>query len=540
MSVQDTAKQFKALGDEPVKASLQLNDSLHYLTKTQYEQIKSLEEHGQKTQAASIAQQAYADAVKKQTDYVRSNLGYLEASWDWVAIKAKKGWDAMRGIGRPETSEDRLSAARKKLENMQIGMDWETGSSSHSQQQIDLQKELVRYLEREVQVTKDTAAAAAAKQRQEEAGIKWAQEGDKYLTRELKLKKEIAEIESLGKAAGLDSGEIARRVALARQDYDKSVASANSDALVAAAQGNAKRYSDYYTQELDEFRLSTADYLGKIRDLERNALQVERRAVASQRPTTAEDRIRQQSRLSELDAQIGEVNARYQRALEDEDSKSQQVLERLRVAAGKSLDPLAQAGEAFVSQYGAIMRRAAVDGNEPIIEAGRAVWETMANKAQFDSAKRLYDDLFSKLSTELDAVRQVADMDGGLFAHIDAAGKSEEIRQRLLPSIQEALDQMRQFKGVDLVSDKAVVDASANLRKLSTSVDPYFKKLSDGIETSLTDALMRGFENGKDFGKNLIDTLKNMFSTLVLRPVIQAIINPVAGAIAGSDVIEFY
>ena len=192
VSVQDTAKQFKSLADEPVKASLQLNDSMHYLTKTQYEQIKSLEEHGQKTQAASIAQQAYADAVKKQTDYVRSNLGYLEASWDWGAIKAKKGWDAMRGIGRPETSEDRLSAARKKLENMQIGMDWETGSSSHSQQQIDLQKELVRYLEREVQVTKDTAAAAAAKQRQEEAGIKWAQEGDKYLTRELKLKKEIA------------------------------------------------------------------------------------------------------------------------------------------------------------------------------------------------------------------------------------------------------------------------------------------------------------------------------------------------------------
>lgn len=61
-----------------------------------------------------------------------------------------------------------------------------------------------------------------------------------------------------------------------------------------------------------------------------------------------------------------------------------------------------------------------------------------------------------------------------------------------------------------------------------------WRKASEQIEQTLTDALMRGFESGKDFAQNLRDTLVNMFRTLVLRPIISAVVNPVAGAITGS------
>ena len=61
-----------------------------------------------------------------------------------------------------------------------------------------------------------------------------------------------------------------------------------------------------------------------------------------------------------------------------------------------------------------------------------------------------------------------------------------------------------------------------------------WKKTAEKIENSLTDALMRGFESGKGFAANLRDTVVNMFKTLVLRPVVQAIVSPVAGAITGS------
>ena len=60
-----------------------------------------------------------------------------------------------------------------------------------------------------------------------------------------------------------------------------------------------------------------------------------------------------------------------------------------------------------------------------------------------------------------------------------------------------------------------------------------WQRTSEQINSSLTDALMRGFESGKDFAKNLRDTVVNMFKTMVLRPVISAVLSPVSGMVNG-------
>jgi len=46
-SVQDTAKQFAELGQEPVKASLKLNESMNYLTASTFEQIRAAQNLGE-------------------------------------------------------------------------------------------------------------------------------------------------------------------------------------------------------------------------------------------------------------------------------------------------------------------------------------------------------------------------------------------------------------------------------------------------------------------------------------------------------------
>lgn len=72
---------------------------------------------------------------------------------------------------------------------------------------------------------------------------------------------------------------------------------------------------------------------------------------------------------------------------------------------------------------------------------------------------------------------------------------------------------------------------------LSAKIDSVnateYRKYYDSIEKSLTDALMRGFESGKDFASNFKDTLVNMFKTLVLRPVIQPIAAAGAAGVLG-------
>jgi|GEM_PF-1239261 len=74
----------------------------------------------------------------------------------------------------------------------------------------------------------------------------------------------------------------------------------------------------------------------------------------------------------------------------------------------------------------------------------------------------------------------------------------------------------------DGIAAQAAVDAKTE-----------WKKTADSIDTSLTDALMRGFDNGKSLGKNLADTLQNIFKALILKPIIQPAMNMASNAIGG-------
>jgi len=88
-------------------------------------------------------------------------------------------------------------------------------------------------------------------------------------------------------------------------------------------------------------------------------------------------------------------------------------------------------------------------------------------------------------------------------------------------------------KRVGAAKETALEIEKANEEAARKAAEDW-QRTADDINRSLTDALMRGFESGKDFARNLRDTIVNMFKTLVLRPVISAIVNPVAGAVTGA------
>ena len=77
------------------------------------------------------------------------------------------------------------------------------------------------------------------------------------------------------------------------------------------------------------------------------------------------------------------------------------------------------------------------------------------------------------------------------------------------------------------------INARERAAGVAKAIGDDFQKTADQINQSLTDALMRGFEDGKSFGKNFADTLKNMFKTMVLRPIISLIVQPVGNLVSG-------
>ena len=515
-AVADTVKQFEDLGRSPVSASVKLNEQYNYLTASIYAQIKALEDQGKAEEAAALAQKTFADAIKQRAGEIKNNLGVIEAVWYGIGDAISYAVDQLKEVGREQTEYERWIARIADLEIKAA-----PGRGIFSGLSADEKSELANLKQRVAEEDKRAKSIADGAAKEKER-VKWLQDGEKYLTKQQQLTREIARIREQGKAAGMSESEINLRIAQARSETDKGLTAANSEALISAAKGNAKRYSEYYKQELDAFRISTEDYINTLAALERRALEAERNAVAKERPTDGAGRIKQSGRLADLDAQIADVSMRQQQALEDAAAKSNEVLAKMAAAAGKTLDPLEQAGRDFVERWGKDMQRAAIDGNEAILAAGRGVWESMSNDAQFRQAKQKFDTLFSDLEYQIESVKTAAARDGGVLAGLDAAAKADEIRTRLMPALEEAQREMEQFSGNSVVNEKTVTDAKRNLVRITTAGSEAFDRFTDDIRRSLTDAIYRGLEDGQPAGEVFLKTLQRTLKSAPIKFAVEA------------------
>ncbi|WP_243021758.1 hypothetical protein [Simplicispira sedimenti] len=218
-------------------------------------------------------------------------------------------------------------------------------------------------------------------------------------------------------------------------------------------------------------------------------------------------------------------------------------LSRMYADGALSLDQLTQAQAELLAKQPAI--RAAQ-------EAEKRVLEDMA-KATLEAAKAREGYIASlqagadKLLADVQAQQEAADRMGlsrQAVAELDAAKlemlatdrelqASKELDRNLDLQAYEAL--MAQAKAYrELANAKRTGAARETAVEEAKKAADEWQRTSDQINQSLTDALMRGFESGKDFAQNLRDTVVNMFKTMVLRPVISAVVNPVAGAITGA------
>lgn len=148
------------------------------------------------------------------------------------------------------------------------------------------------------------------------------------------------------------------------------------------------------------------------------------------------------------------------------------------------------------------------------------------NRAATEQAELYRDELQLSSMTALEQAKITAQRSVRL-----KLAKAEADIERQTYSDDKEQDRIKKDKLIADARTAAGIESSAAVAKV---VQEDWRKTSDKISDSLTDALMRGFESGKGFAKNLRDTVVNMFQTMVLRPVIQAIVQPVAGAVLGS------
>ncbi|MGO3447575.1 MAG: phage tail tape measure protein [Kluyvera intermedia] len=114
-SVDATIKNFQRLYEAPIKASEELNSTLHFLTSAQYDYIASLERRGDKEGAAAVAAEAYGDAEQKRSQQILNNMGLIERAAASVSKALKGMWDELLNVGRPDAPNDMLRKMQDEL-----------------------------------------------------------------------------------------------------------------------------------------------------------------------------------------------------------------------------------------------------------------------------------------------------------------------------------------------------------------------------------------------------------------------------------------
>ena len=465
-ATEDIAKNFESLGKAPLQATLKLNETMNYLTRSTYAQIKALEEQGKTTEAAKLAQEAYAASIEGMTPKLLQNLGYIERAWLGVKGAVKQAGDAILEVGRASTPEQQLDEMKRKLANAQ---DIQSRAAARGQSvsgdspQIAVFKEQIRLLQQAVDLEKQRADAQKDSLSSQSAAIGLGEKAKTFYSDEKKRELERAQADAAKEKAlaGLTKGSEEYNAVL--RDYNTIIDGIN--------RGAGKDYADSINNQI---------------------------AAVKARIKSEDEML---ARLTE--------RGKFASKLTEGEKEAARVSEQISAARSAGEKKMLQDLAAEYSKLGNVQKKIQ---EETLIASSQ---EALANAKE--TAKVYEDELRLTGLTALERQKILA------IRAVDLK-YAKQIREIEQSSASDA----KKKEAFQLIDEAKVIEKSAAVNKV---IQDDFAKTSDQINQSLTDALMRGFENGKGFGQNLKDTLENMFKTMILRPTISAIIAPIGGSI---------
>ncbi|OZI36283.1 phage tail protein [Bordetella genomosp. 1] len=483
-AVEDTAKAFSELAKAPLAATMKLNEGANYVTASLYEQIRALVQQGKASEAATVAQNAYAEALLSRGPQIMQNLSLWEKAWNGVKGAASSAWDAMLDVGRETTPEDRLAAVQKELGEIGTSFFHSTRAARLRAQEVGL-RDLIKW---------QSAAAQAEADRMTQTNR--AQFRDEYLSnadRNTKPQQRTLEVEKETQAfrkavEGLKEGtEEYRRVYAAHQTalaaIDKKFEDKDGNKGPSGVESEVARLRARIAEEkalsveLAQRGLQTS----KLNEFERRSAEIGELLSGKLKAQVRANYERTKALLDEAGALV-RANAEMQ--------EFQQAREKYLSGLQEGIAKISQEAEAIedqVSTYG--MSKSALEA----LEIAR-LRERRAALEGFDGASR-----------EIELIEQ----------EIDA-------RTRLSQAIQA--------KDVKDAQKKVAQEAAQDWAR---SVD----KVGDVFRQGFADMLNDGKNGWKSFTKSLVTTFKTMVADQIYRmfaqPFVATIMANVAGVFGG-------
>lgn len=267
-SVEEVAKDFKKLGEDPVKAVLELNKQMGFLTAATFEQIKSLQEVGRETDAARVAQDAYDSAIAGATSTITANLGGVEKAWIAIRNVGAEVIDMIKSLGRQEGMHAVVERLQKEVNDYQDrgptnSVTESTGSYAKGlktrQSKLDKGREMLG-------LSESANTYVQGSREREQALINLSVEASKHYDKQTQKRLELT-------AAEKKYGEAAKTSAEAQKQYDLVVAGINKKYEEKGGGKGASTAPASRRLDLSEIQNAAREEVrvidGKQRDLER-------------------------------------------------------------------------------------------------------------------------------------------------------------------------------------------------------------------------------------------------------------------------------
>lgn len=494
-AVKEVVEDFESIGKEPTKAILKLNEKYNFLTLDIYKQITALEKQGKAQEAATLATKLYADTLNDRKQEVVNNLGLFERAWEGIKNAADAAKDSFLGIGRPLDDMERLAQAQAKLNALRVAAKFNGGDSGVYSTQIQDQQKIIADIQSQ-QARANVVAKWQADFRKSQndqinqQGIFEAYIGDSSrMDKAGQLSKQLEDENAKFKAAKAGFKQNSAEYLQARTAYEQAVKNITEQA----------NRADNKKQETIAERLAKAYQSAKEKALDFIATQELQRTQSE--PLTAAQKLQADllDQIADKKIKLGGVEEKELRALIE------------RVGAQDALNKAYAEEVKFFADF------------ETAYEAKqKATWESIDAITEQAAQLEVQNQMYGKGASAITEVTIARLRDKKVI--LESLGLAvQDIEEQI-----EALERLRRAQNTNEFLDAEKKRADERIReekRANDEIERERKRSQEEINRVVTDSLMRGFEANKSIAENFRDTLKNIFNTLVLRPIISFIVD---------------
>ena len=505
-AVDTVAKKFEDIAKDPTQALLRLNEAEHFLTQTQYDRIKALQDEGRQQEAVTEAANIYANVVNGRATEIDANLNLVSTAWKNIKIATAEAWDEFTNFANKAQGPlqnladalDRMGGIRQAAGSIGIGLinpiaGLATGFGGNA----------FRGVTSSVSSTASTANTGAidsdSMRRLEQAGQQWKQIVSQS-NRQKQIEEGIEKIRKAGLAAGINELEIERAVTeyktkQAEVDAKKNAPKANSD------QNAAQTLIDTVRRQI-EANNQLAETGQAVSASERLSIQIKQRLSDTTNTMTSATR----SLL---------VAAQQELEVTDKQAKARQQLTRDTAANAALTERLAQ-----------VYKQQQEQNEVSLVSIGRG-----------SQASEL---LQRQLNLRRDYLGEVEKLDRAQRNKNTALSEEEYAREKALLeksladrlALEQAFQQERQSAMGDWRNgaNAAWEDFSANTRNVAGQTQNLFASAFEGATDALTKFVTTGKANFKEFTASILSDLAKIYA----RQALVGLVGSIAGSIGGA------